>query len=119
LSFSSSFLQKAKPSFGFSLQTQDPVRKPSNTIMETDDERVLKQLDHMVKFIYREADEKANEISAKAQEEFTIEKQKMLNTEKTKMAKDFERKEKQLEVKKKNRLFQSIKSISFESFESS
>jgi V-type H+-transporting ATPase subunit E len=66
-----------------------------------DDEEVQKQLDHMVKFIYREADEKANEIKAKAQEEFSIEKSKIVQDEKLKIAAEFERKEKQLEIKKK------------------
>jgi len=39
-----------------------------------DEDEVQKQLDHMVKFIYREADEKAKEIRDKALEEFSIEK---------------------------------------------
>jgi len=66
-----------------------------------DDEEVQKQLDHMVKFIYREADEKASEIQAKAQEEFSIEKARIVQEEKLKIMKEYERKEKQIEVKKK------------------
>jgi len=66
-----------------------------------DDDEVQKQLDHMVKFIYREADEKASEIHAKAQEEFTIEKARIVQDEKLKIMKEFERKEKQIEVRKK------------------
>jgi len=66
-----------------------------------EDEEVQKQLDHMVKFIQREAEEKANEIQAKAQEEFSIEKARMVQEEKLKIMKEFERKEKQIEVKKK------------------
>jgi len=66
-----------------------------------DDDEVQKQLDHMVKFIYREADEKAAEIQNKAQEEFSIEKSKLVQDEKLKITKEFERKEKQIEVKKK------------------
>jgi len=66
-----------------------------------EDEEVQKQLDHMVKFIYREAEEKASEISAKAQEEFSIEKSRMVQDEKLKIQKEFERKEKQIETKKK------------------
>mmetsp|Transcript_9058 Transcript_9058/g.12450 ORF Transcript_9058/g.12450 Transcript_9058/m.12450 type:complete len:240 (+) Transcript_9058:110-829(+) len=66
-----------------------------------DEEEVSKQLDHMVKFIYREAEEKANEIHAKAQEEFSIEKAKIVQEEKLKIQKEFERKEKQIETKKK------------------
>lgn len=66
-----------------------------------DDSEVQVQLDHMVKFIYREAEEKANEIKAKAQEEFSIEKSRLVQEEKLKIMKEFERKEKQIEVKKK------------------
>jgi len=66
-----------------------------------DDEEVQKQLDHMVKFIYREADEKAAEIKAKGEEEFSIEKAKLVQDEKVKIMKEFERKEKQIDIKKK------------------
>jgi V-type H+-transporting ATPase subunit E len=66
-----------------------------------EDEEVQKQLDHMVKFIQREAEEKASEIQAKAQEEFSIEKARMVQEEKLKIMKEFERKEKQIEVKKR------------------
>jgi len=66
-----------------------------------DDEEVQKQLDHMVKFIYREAEEKASELAEKAQEEFSIEKSRLVQEEKFKIQKEFERKEKQIEVKKK------------------
>lgn len=66
-----------------------------------DDEEVQKQLDHMVKFIYREAEEKASEISAKAQEEFSIEKARLVQEEKLKIMKTYETKEKNIEVKKK------------------
>jgi V-type H+-transporting ATPase subunit E len=63
------------------------------------DEEVSKQLDHMVKFIYREADEKASEIQVKAQEEASIEKARIVMEEKLKIKKEFERKEKQIETK--------------------
>jgi len=66
-----------------------------------EDEEVQKQLDHMVKFIQREAEEKASEIQAKAQEEFSIEKARMVQEEKLRLMKEFERKEKQIEVKKR------------------
>jgi len=66
-----------------------------------DEDEVQKQLDHMVKFIQREAEEKASEIQAKAQEEFSIEKARMVQEEKLKIMKEFERKEKQIEVKKR------------------
>jgi len=63
------------------------------------DDEVQKQLDHMVKFIYREADEKASEIEAKGKEEASIEKARIVMEEKLKIMKDFERKEKQIETK--------------------
>jgi V-type H+-transporting ATPase subunit E len=66
-----------------------------------DEEEVTKQLDQMVKFIYREAEEKASEISAKAKEEFSIEKARIVNEEKAKIAKLYDSKEKAIEVKKK------------------
>jgi len=66
-----------------------------------EDDEVQKQLDHMVKFIEREAEEKASEIKAKAQEEFSIEKARLVQDEKLKIMKEFDRKEKQIEVKKR------------------
>jgi len=65
------------------------------------DEDVQKQLKHMVSFILKEANEKADEIKVKAEEEFNIERQRLLLAEKAKLVKDFEKKEKQLEVNKK------------------
>jgi len=67
--------------------------------MGMNEDEVQKQLDQMVKFIYREADEKASEIQAKAQEEASIEKSRIVMEEKLKIAKDFERKEKTIETK--------------------
>jgi len=65
------------------------------------DDEVEKQLDHMIKFIYREAEEKKGEIEAKAMEEFSIEKQRIVQEERIRILKDFEKKEKQIEVQKK------------------
>jgi len=66
-----------------------------------DEEEVSKQLDQMVKFIFREADEKAHEIQAKAREEASIEKNRIVSEEKAKIAKVYETKEKAIEVRKK------------------
>jgi len=66
-----------------------------------DEQEVQKQLEHMVKFIYREAEEKATEIHDKAMEEFSIEKQRIVQEERIRVMKDFEKKEKQIEVQKK------------------
>jgi len=66
-----------------------------------DNEEVQKQLDHMIKFIYQEAEEKAREIQSKAMQEFSIEKQRIVQEERIRIMKDFEKKEKQIEVQKK------------------
>lgn len=62
---------------------------------------VERQIDQMVKFIKQEAEEKANEISVSAEEEFNIEKLQLLEAEKAKIRKDYERREGQIDVKKK------------------
>eukprot|EP01121_Diplochlamys_sp_Union-15-3_P013417 TRINITY_DN415_c0_g1_i2.p1 TRINITY_DN415_c0_g1~~TRINITY_DN415_c0_g1_i2.p1 ORF type:complete len:246 (+),score=60.48 TRINITY_DN415_c0_g1_i2:58-795(+) len=62
---------------------------------------VKKQLDNMVSFIKKEAEEKANEIAVKAEEEFTLERGRLVQAQKLKIMKDFERREKQVEVQKK------------------
>jgi len=65
------------------------------------DEDVQKQLKQMVAFIMKEANEKSDEIQVKAKEEFNIERQRLLQAEKLKLSKEFEKKEKQLDVNKK------------------
>jgi len=66
-----------------------------------DDEEVNKQLDHMVKFIRREGEEKASEIRSKAIEEADIEKAKIIQDRKLKIMQEFETKEKQIDIKKR------------------
>lgn len=65
------------------------------------DEEVDKQIKHMVAFIQQEANEKATEINFKAEEEFNIEKGRLVQQEKTKISAQYERKEKQVEIQKK------------------
>nr|XP_043637442.1 V-type proton ATPase subunit E-like [Erigeron canadensis] len=65
------------------------------------DADVSKQIQQMVAFIRQEAEEKANEISVSADEEFNIQKMQIVDTEKKKVKQEFERKTKQVEVKKK------------------
>jgi len=55
----------------------------------------------MVTFIEKEAREKAEEIRTNTEEEFTIEKSKLVTTQKQKISQDYERKMKQVEVSKK------------------
>jgi len=62
---------------------------------------VQKQLSQMVAFIKSEAEEKANEIMSKAQEEFSIEKARIVQAEKRKIMQEYERREKQVEIQKK------------------
>lgn len=62
---------------------------------------VERQIDQMVRFIKQEAEEKANEIGVSAEEEFNIEKLQLIENEKSKIKKDYERREGQIEVKKK------------------
>ncbi|KAL8504953.1 hypothetical protein ACS0TY_016233 [Phlomoides rotata] len=65
------------------------------------DADVSKQIQQMVRFIRQEAQEKANEISVSAEEEFNIEKLQLVEAEKKKVKQDYERKTKQVEVRKK------------------
>mmetsp|Transcript_56233 Transcript_56233/g.100156 ORF Transcript_56233/g.100156 Transcript_56233/m.100156 type:complete len:214 (-) Transcript_56233:601-1242(-) len=58
-------------------------------------------VENMVGFITAEAKEKANEIERDAQEVYTIEKQRMIESEKKKIKAEFERKEKQVSIEKR------------------
>eukprot|EP01027_Heterolobosea_sp_BB2_P025547 GEZU01039211.1.p1 GENE.GEZU01039211.1~~GEZU01039211.1.p1 ORF type:complete len:229 (+),score=100.36 GEZU01039211.1:118-804(+) len=60
-----------------------------------------KQIQQMINFIDQEAKEKAREIEAQAEEEFTIEKQRLVKEEEGKIRREYERKEKQVLVQKK------------------
>ncbi|XP_024985671.1 V-type proton ATPase subunit E-like isoform X1 [Cynara cardunculus var. scolymus] len=62
---------------------------------------VSNQIQQMVRFIRQEAEEKANEISVSAEEEFNIEKLQLVGAEKKKIRQEYERKQKQVEVRKK------------------
>jgi len=68
------------------------------TLSETD---VQKQIKHMMAFIDQEANEKSEEIDAKADEEFNIEKGRLVQQQRVKMMEYYERKEKQIELQKK------------------
>jgi len=64
-------------------------------------EQVKKQLDNMEAFILREAKDKQQEILDKAEEEFTLQKTQLVQAEKQKIKKDFERRVKKIETDKK------------------
>jgi V-type H+-transporting ATPase subunit E len=55
----------------------------------------------MVAFIKLEADEKASEIASKAKEDFALEKTRLVQAGKRKIQKDFDAKEKQIDVQRK------------------
>lgn len=65
------------------------------------DDEAGKELRKMVAFIMQEAAEKSREINVKADEEFNIEKAKLVRQETTAIEQQFERKIKQAEVKRK------------------
>lgn len=58
------------------------------------------QIQQMVKFILNEAKDKAQEIEARALEDFNIEKLKLVQQMKDKIRQEFEKKAKKLEVQR-------------------
>jgi len=69
--------------------------------MALSDADVAKQIKHRMAFIEQEANEKAEEIDAKAEEEFNIEKGRLVQQQRIKIMEYYERKEKQVELQKK------------------
>ncbi|WFD02339.1 V-ATPase V1 sector subunit E [Malassezia obtusa] len=65
------------------------------------DEEVNTELKKMVEFIRQEAQEKAREIQVKADEEFAIEKAKIVQQESSNLDAQFEKKKKQVETEQK------------------
>ncbi|KAG8042164.1 hypothetical protein G9C98_000155 [Cotesia typhae] len=75
--------------------------KSKALIMALSDADVQKQIKHMMAFIEQEANEKAEEIDAKAEEEFNIEKGRLVQQQRLKIMEYYEKKEKQVELQKK------------------
>uniref|UniRef100_G1TIW5 ATPase H+ transporting V1 subunit E2 n=1 Tax=Oryctolagus cuniculus TaxID=9986 RepID=G1TIW5_RABIT len=69
--------------------------------MALSDTDVQKQIKHMMAFIEQEANEKSEEIDAKAEEEFNIEKGRLVQTQRLKIMEYYEKKERQIEQQKK------------------
>jgi len=69
--------------------------------MALSDADVQKQIKHMMAFIEQEANEKAEEIDAKAEEEFNIEKGRLVQQQRLKIMEYYEKREKQVELQKK------------------
>ncbi|XP_063680733.1 V-type proton ATPase subunit E-like [Bolinopsis microptera] len=72
--------------------------------MAIPDTEVERQIQQMIQFIDHEADEKEVEILAKADEEFNIEKGRLVEQEKQKIRSFYEKKEKNAELQKKIQL---------------
>eukprot|EP00188_Purpureofilum_apyrenoidigerum_P005262 Plantae.Rhodophyta-Purpureofilum_apyrenoidigerum.ctg6694.p1 GENE.Plantae.Rhodophyta-Purpureofilum_apyrenoidigerum.ctg6694~~Plantae.Rhodophyta-Purpureofilum_apyrenoidigerum.ctg6694.p1 ORF type:complete len:220 (-),score=64.02 Plantae.Rhodophyta-Purpureofilum_apyrenoidigerum.ctg6694:686-1345(-) len=66
-----------------------------------DDQQVKQQINQMVSFIRQEADEKANEIRVKAEEDFNIRKLSAVESAREKIREEYERKTKQIQVNQK------------------
>ncbi|CAF0770140.1 unnamed protein product [Didymodactylos carnosus] len=62
---------------------------------------VAKQIQQMISFINQEASEKVEEIEAKAEEEFNIEKSRLVTQQRVKIMEYYDKKEKQIELQKK------------------
>jgi len=73
----------------------------SHNTRALNDDEVLNEMKKMVAFINQEAIEKAREIKVKADEEFNIEKAKLVRQESNNIDATFQRKIKQAEVQKK------------------
>jgi len=69
--------------------------------MVLSDDDVKKQIDHMMAFIHQEAKEKAEEIEAKAEEEFNIDKGRLVQQERLKVMSFYEKREKQIDLQRK------------------
>lgn len=65
----------------------------------------------MVAFIEQEANEKAEEIEAKAEEEFNIEKGRLVQEQRLKIIEFYEKKEKQVELKRRMLVESLIKEL--------
>ncbi|VVA14464.1 PREDICTED: V-type [Prunus dulcis] len=76
-------------------------RNGTNILDKMNDADVSKQIQQMVRFIRQEAEEKANEISVSAEEEFNIEKLQIFEADKKKIKQEYDRKAKQVDVRKK------------------
>nr|CAH8861801.1 unnamed protein product [Trichobilharzia regenti] len=69
--------------------------------MTLNDTEVQRQIRHMMAFIDQEAREKVEEIDAKAEEEFQIEKSRLVQNQRLKIMEYYAKKEKQIELTKK------------------
>lgn len=73
----------------------------SSSAAAMNDEKVKSQIAHMIAFIDQEANEKVEEIDAKAEEEFNIEKGHLVQQQRVKIMEYYDKKQKQIELNKK------------------
>lgn len=69
--------------------------------MPKSQDEVERQLANMISFILAEADEKAKEINVRADEEFNIERTRIVQEEKKRINEDFAQRTKLVEVQRK------------------
>eukprot|EP00771_Trimastix_marina_P004066 gnl/Trimastix_PCT/798.p2 GENE.gnl/Trimastix_PCT/798~~gnl/Trimastix_PCT/798.p2 ORF type:complete len:242 (+),score=73.25 gnl/Trimastix_PCT/798:73-798(+) len=74
---------------------------------------VQKQIEHMRNFILLEAEEKAQEIKAQGEEDFNIKKLEIVEAEKAKIIREYERKGAQIEVSRRIDLSTKVNSLRF------
>ena len=73
----------------------------SSSVLNPPDRDPNRRIKQMIAFINLEAKEKAEEILSKSEEEFQIEKGRILNPEKLRIKQEYDRKFKELEIQKK------------------
>jgi len=83
--------------------------------MVLSDDDVKKQIDHMMAFIHQEAKEKAEEIEAKAEEEFNIDKGRLVQQERLKVMSYYEKREKQIDLQRKIQRSNFLNQLDFNS----
>jgi len=69
--------------------------------MALTDYDIQRQIRHMIAFIDQEASEKAEEIDSKAEEEYNIEKARLMEDQRTKISETFQNKKNQNELQRK------------------
>ncbi|CAF0745832.1 unnamed protein product [Didymodactylos carnosus] len=84
-----------------SRQEKSRSRSRKSEIMGLSETDVAKQIQHMIAFIQQEANEKVEEIEAKAEEEFNIEKSRLVSQQRIKIMEYYDKKEKQIELQRK------------------
>lgn len=83
---------------GLSLASSDLLASSPSKVADMEDKEAERQIQQMVNFIMNEAKDKADEIEAKALEDFNIEKLKLVQQMKDKIRQEYVRKAKQVET---------------------